>query len=206
MNLLREAEAGYAGARVYSWDGVWVSLGRFQEPRGVLVDPDRTHWIGRPTGGGAVLHGHDLTVALAAPMRRSVRKSYRTIAQPLLNAFASLGVSVAFAEDLACVKYGGHHPDCFSAVSANDIVTASTHVKVCGCALRRSDRAVLLQASIPIGPPLVDPERTIVGGVRVTPAKFSFAEFATAFASGWNEWDVAAFTDNEESSFGIDGG
>ena len=34
-----------------------------------------------------------------------------------------------------------------------------TGVKVCGCALRMTDRTVLLQASIPVGPPLIDPAR-----------------------------------------------
>ena len=47
--------------------------------------------------------------------------------------------------------------DCFATVSPNDIVHPATGQKVCGCAMRLTDRAVLVQASIPAGPPMVDP-------------------------------------------------
>src|SRR5579862_8679410 len=66
--LLTGAEAGAAGCRVYGWDGPWVSLGRFQSPKRDLLSPENTHWVTRPTGGKAVLHGHDVTVGLAVPL------------------------------------------------------------------------------------------------------------------------------------------
>jgi hypothetical protein len=36
-----------------------------------------------------------------------------------------------------------------------------TGLKVCGCALRLTESAILLQASLPNGRPLVDPEKVI---------------------------------------------
>src|SRR5205085_6034945 len=88
--LLSRAEAGEAGCRVYGWLGPWVSLGRFQSPERDLVQPEATNWVVRPTGGKAVLHGHDLTVGLAVPLsalgleNRSLKAVYRAIVQPLI--------------------------------------------------------------------------------------------------------------------------
>jgi len=72
-----------------------VTLGRFQDPARVMAaHPHLPHAV-RPTGGKAVLHGHDLTIGLAVPWewanwseaeRRSVRLVYRRLAEPLVQA------------------------------------------------------------------------------------------------------------------------
>ena len=67
--LLERAERGESAARVYSWDGAWVSLGRFQRPEKALLRSEEIDWVMRPTGGKAVLHGHDVTVGIALPLR-----------------------------------------------------------------------------------------------------------------------------------------
>src|SRR5690242_12058496 len=93
IELLELAEKGQLGCRVYSWDGVWVSLGRFQRPEEALIDPESTKWVTRPTGGRAVLHGHDVTVGLAVPLSilglqgtRSLKAVYRAVTEPLIGA------------------------------------------------------------------------------------------------------------------------
>src|SRR5687768_7523544 len=65
IDLFHAAERGEFSLRFYSWDGPWVTLGRFQDPARDLLDPSLVPWVVRPTGGKAVLHGHDLTVTLA---------------------------------------------------------------------------------------------------------------------------------------------
>ncbi|HXH60223.1 MAG TPA: hypothetical protein VNI20_02570, partial [Fimbriimonadaceae bacterium] len=164
--LLDLAEQSGAFARVYSWDGPWVSLGRFQTPDRALRDPDGIPWVMRPTGGKAVLHGHDVTVGLAcnlgllglsADTARRVSHVYRHIVGPLAAALTESGLTASLAESTRFVRSAGKTADCFAHVSPNDVVDPATGIKVCGCALRLTQRAVLLQASIPVRAPLVDP-------------------------------------------------
>ena len=91
--LLSVAEEGRAGWRVYGWDGPWISLGCYQSASKDLLDPELVPFVMRPTGGKAVLHGHDVTVGLALPLSllsevsgieeeklaRSLRTVYRII-------------------------------------------------------------------------------------------------------------------------------
>ena len=165
LKLLERAEAGELGWRVYTWDGLWVSLGRNQAADEVLRDPD-TAWVSRPTGGSAVIHGHDVTVSIAIPLLRRA-DSYRVVTTPLISALQSMGHEVALAEDLnsTCKTYR-EAADCFATTTRNDLVNPSSGLKVCGCALRRTRSAVLLQASIPVSEPLAEPADVLFGGVR----------------------------------------
>ncbi|HEY0867991.1 MAG TPA: hypothetical protein VGE01_11455, partial [Fimbriimonas sp.] len=138
-----------------------------QKPESTLLRPDETLWVMRPTGGGAVLHGHDVTVGMAMPLTGSVRHAYRAVARPLIRALNAVGVPAVLAEDTR-VEHGGLHlPDCFASISRNDIVDPASRLKRCGCALRRTRDAVLVQASIPAGEPLLDAAEVIAGGVPV---------------------------------------
>jgi len=170
-HLLEAAERGVAGCRVYSWKGPWVSLGKQQQAERDLLDPGVAPWVYRPTGGKAVLHGHDVTVGIAFPLdflkpvdgdgahplSRSVRTVYRLVSKPLVQALNGCGLRVNLAEDTGFSGRGIRSADCFAHVSPNDIVDVDSGNKACGCALRLTARAVLVQASIPNGPPLIDP-------------------------------------------------
>src|SRR5476651_54050 len=102
--LLDAAENGQVGARVYGWDGVWVTVGRFQSPERDLEDSLSTRWVLRPTVGKAVLHGHDVTVGLAAPLAlldadpRSIKSVYRVVIAPIVAALRACGIAAALAE------------------------------------------------------------------------------------------------------------
>lgn len=144
------------GWRVYRWDGPWVSLGQFQRPEKALV-PGWNRWCVRPTGGRAVLHGHDLTFAYALAHgddSRNVKALYRRLIAPLVEALNGCGLGCRLAETTRYVGRGRESEDCFAFRSPNDVVCPDTGAKVCGCAVRITDTAALLQASIPIGPPL----------------------------------------------------
>lgn len=163
LALLDEAEKGTVGARVYGWDGAWVSLGRFQDPELAIRLGAPVQTVIRPTGGRAVLHGHDVTLGLAVPIAtlqasvRDVRKVYRNLALPLIAALATCEVPAALGEETEFADRTPRSADCFSHVSRNDIVDRTTGRKVCGCALRVTHSAALVQASIPAAEPLVDP-------------------------------------------------
>ncbi len=151
-------------ARVYSWDGPWVSLGKSQTPNRALIHPEATRWVVRPTGGKAVLHGHDLTIGIAYPLAklglagetRRLSSVYPAICQPIVRALTRVGLRCELAGNRAGSERG-HTADCFAHIAPTDIVDIVTGVKVCGCALRLTSDAVLVQASIPISEPLIDP-------------------------------------------------
>ena len=156
--LLQAAERGEAGWRVYRWDGPWVSLGRFQTPERALA-PGWERWCRRPTGGRAVLHGHDVTFALALPHEgdaRQVKALYRRLIAPLVLALNDCGLPSRLAETTRYAGRGRESEDCFAFRSPNDVVCPDTGEKLCGCALRIGVRGALLQASVPCDPPQID--------------------------------------------------
>ncbi len=157
VSLLMAAEGGEAGARIYAWDGPWLSLGRFQRPEQVLAEMGDLPWVLRPTGGKAVRHCEDVTVAIAVPLgtlalsNRQVKESYRALANPVIAGLRATGIPAILAEDTRWCKpcRESRTVDCFAHASPNDIVDNEIGKKLCGCALRLTERAVLLQASIP---------------------------------------------------------
>ena len=162
--LLANAERGEVGWRVYGWEGAWVSLGRFQDPSRAVA-PGWDRWCVRPTGGRAVLHGHDATFAYALPHSgdcRKVKALYRGLIAPLVKALNECGLECRLAETTRYVGRGRANEDCFAFRSPNDVVCPDSGVKVCGCALRVTERGALLQASVPFEPPQA--EGAIVGG------------------------------------------
>lgn len=185
--MLVRAESGESSARVYYWDGIWVSLGRFQNPLRDLVQPTSTQWVERPTGGKAVLHGHDVTVSMAIPLTslgadgRSIKAIYRRLIQPIISALHRSGVGAALAEETKFSGRGAKTADCFAYSSPNDVVDPTTGQKLCGVALRVTERAALLQASIPYKVPEIDADKLIRnGGIRFVQG-WEFARFPTSF-------------------------
>ena len=158
--LLRDAEAGQSQIRIYGWSSSWVSLGHSQNPLRDLKPGSELPYVMRPTGGGGVLHGHDITLGFAKPLLngqspRSLRAIYLEAIQPLIEALRTCRIPATFGTTINGPTISS---DCFAQISRNDIVDERTGAKVCGCALKVTDRAVLLQASIPIKSPLVNPQ------------------------------------------------
>lgn len=192
--LLAFAEKGDLSWRVYGWDGPWVSLGRFQKADTALKSDAPVQWVERPTGGRGVLHGHDVTVGLAFPLEglcpreewRSIRAVYRATIAPIVEALRLCGVDAALGEALDRSP-DLKSPDCFALVSANDVVDLATGEKVCGCALRLTETAVLAQCSIPAASPLVNPADVYVGAAPAHWIDLEHAGFAAALADCINK-------------------
>lgn len=159
---LARAEAGEASLRIYRWDRPTVSLGRRQRPEDVAAFFPGLPTVARPTGGGAVLHGSDLTVALAVPLPllevrpRELRATYRRLVGPLAEALGACGLPCALAEEREGREEEGH-ADCFAAAGKMDLLheligEGSLRKKIGGCALAATRDAALLHASIPAQP------------------------------------------------------
>ena len=182
--LLAAAERGDCGGRVYGWSGVWVSLGRFQRAEDALLAD--VPWVVRPTGGLAVLHGHDVTFAFAvthdlrSTRGRSLKDLYRSMVRPLVEALRSCGLDASLCEDTPYSGAGSKTGDCFAFSSPNDVVDRVTGHKLCGCAMRVTESAALLQASIPYREPEVPASRILAGGVDAPVARWEHPHFADA--------------------------
>lgn len=183
------------GLRVYGWDGPWVSLGRFQKPEEDWIEGP-VPYVMRPTGGRAVLHGHDLTIGLAAtwamlgmePGQRSVRTCYRRLVDPLLRAMRACGIDACLGEDLRGPRTNPRVADCFAHISANDVVDAQTRRKACGCAMLMDEKGVLMQCSLPNGEPLVPPHSVIRGATLTGYCTLDEDDFARAMREEWDQF------------------
>ena len=95
----RARETGEVVFSVYSWSRPTLSLGRNQTAAG-RYDLDKMKVSGidvvrRPTGGRALLHWHEVTYSVTAPISEadSLRESYERINRILLEGLSRLGVS-----------------------------------------------------------------------------------------------------------------
>jgi lipoate-protein ligase A len=149
--LASAIDAGVSTLRLYRWCGPWLSLGYAQKfDREKLATASRAGvgLVRRVTGGRAVLHGGDLTYAIAAPDSRlppGLRGSYEHVAAALREALASLGV-VADAVTAAELEPRPARFDCFADLAADEICVAGR--KLVGSAQRRVAGGVLQHGSI----------------------------------------------------------
>lgn len=134
--------------RLYRWRPPALSLGRFQSETDVDVAACARHGVEvvrRPTGGKALLHGGDLTYAVALPepsgAEGTVDAVYRRLADGLLAGLADLGVDAA----LACHQ-GPAGAVCMATQQGADLRVGDR--KVCGSAQVRRRGVVLQHGSI----------------------------------------------------------
>jgi lipoate-protein ligase A len=147
-----------ATLRFYTWAGPWLSLGYGQSVSDERRAACRSAGVGivrRSTGGGAVLHGADLTYALVAPDARlppGLQASYAFLNDALLEALGALGVPVERSRPRSAAPPVGF--DCFAAPARDEICAGG--LKLAGSAQRRAGGGVLQHGSIRLRP---DPAR-----------------------------------------------
>jgi len=143
--------------RFYTWDRPWLSLGYAQRSGPGRLTACAEAGVGvvrRVTGGRAVLHGGDLTYALAAPVALlpdGLHGSYRLVAGALLAALRSLGVE---AERSGLEAPGPERGafDCFERAAPEEVCAAGR--KLAGSAQRRRGAGVLQHGSLRVVPDL----------------------------------------------------
>ena len=100
--------------RIYGWNEWTLSLGRFQDPEGdllpaFLADPSFPV-VRRMTGGGAILHGGELTYSLVLHQddlgTGDVKESFRLLCGFLHRFYRKLGLESLFAGDAAALITG----------------------------------------------------------------------------------------------------
>lgn len=161
------AEADRRGSlivRLYGWTATTVSLGAFQrieEARGVpsIVGMPL---VRRPSGGGAIVHGGDLTYAAAVPRSHpwggAPQMLYDTLHEAMAEALAAFGIQARrwLPGDHAPPSTAGAAEPffCFDRRSSGDLVVVSAArapgfpPKVMGSAQRRLAAVVLQHGSL----------------------------------------------------------
>lgn len=173
--LLATATAGGGPSlRFYGWRGPWLSLGYRQTASASHAVACRTAGVGvvrRVTGGRAVLHGQDLTYAIAASetaLPAGLTASYELVARALLAALLRIGVA---AEATAEPRRGDFREpaafDCFARAAGREICVGGR--KLAGSAQRRAAGALLQHGSIRLRPDPVGAQRaTTLTGAGAT--------------------------------------
>ncbi len=143
--------------RLYGWKCPTLSVGYSQD-----VDKDlnrsRCHELGvllvrRPTGGRAILHLHELTYCVVAPIPHpqfpsNLRGAFQVIADALLIGMRNLGIRDAAmaVSRKGDARQGNRSPSCFSSLNHCEI---SVHgKKLIGSAQRRTHHAFLQHGSV----------------------------------------------------------
>ncbi|MDZ7630872.1 MAG: hypothetical protein U5K74_05815 [Gemmatimonadaceae bacterium] len=165
--LITAAEQETTLVRLYSWDRPSVSFGRNQRCAGIY-GPERCEALSVPavrrlTGGRALLHGRELTYAVAAPnaVAPTLRGGYEAINEILLDALQSLGVPAALSAPAARTPSPDLAP-CFESPSAGELVVGRR--KLVGSAQHRDATAFIQHGSI-----LLDDDQGVLQALSLAP-------------------------------------
>ena len=146
-------DGGPATIRTYRWDPSCLTLGYGQDPETVDwaaceragVDVTR-----RQTGGGGIYHdaAGDIAYSIAVPaadVPGELLDAYHLLCEPILDAFARLGIDADYVEDPVAELY---HPACYlrELHPAHDIV--ADRRKIAGNAQYRTRDAVVQHGSV----------------------------------------------------------
>lgn len=154
--LLQAVAAGRSRPvlRLYRWQPAALTLG-YAQPLDAGVDQAACRSAGidvvrRPTGGRAVLHDHEVTYAVIAPVGApfgtTVAESYRAIAAVLQAALCSLGLTAVLVPGQPRGRQ--NRAVCFTAPAQYELLVDGC--KVAGCAQKRLGGAFLQHGSLPL--------------------------------------------------------
>lgn len=181
--LASVGRGGPPALRFYAWQRPTLSLGFAQSldaGRRAACAAAGVEVVRRSTGGGAVLHGCDLTYAVAAPdhaLPGDLVACYALLAAGLVEGLRALGV------EARCVGRGARGArgefDCFASAGAGEIVAGGA--KLCGSAQRRVRGALLQHGSLRLRP---DPPAASAAAGIDPGAATSLAELGCSAAPG----------------------
>jgi lipoate-protein ligase A len=148
--LLRHATGAWL--RLYAWSTPAISLGYFQAAQTVEGDLPR---VRRVTGGGAIVHADEITLALALPstlLPARVADAYALVNGAVAAVLAAHGVRAS-----PPATAGGHASGwCFARATGLDLVLADGR-KVFGSAQRRTGGRTLHHGSLVLRAPPLTP-------------------------------------------------
>ena len=163
--------------RTYAWNPWTLSLGYFQTANPGVIATVRDEGFGvvrRPTGGGAIFHGPELTYAVICPQGepgfpRDVEGAYHVVHRILSLALGELGTPAEMRGNrtLRSDSRGIGEFWCFYESTSFDLVLGDR--KLVGSAQRRTGRGFLMHGSIPLSENCFTPEAATAEEVVHTP-------------------------------------
>ena len=157
--MLRQKEDALPTLRFYGWTHPSFSFGYFQKiAEEVDVPRCREQEIGlvrRPTGGGIVIHGWDLTYTVAIPLDnplvpKNTLESYRIIHECIIEGLQRLGIKAEHFSENATVNKN-LRSICLTNPTKYDVLI--NNKKVAGAAQRRKRGVLLHQGYIALDMP-----------------------------------------------------
>ncbi len=147
--LLNQGLSGIATLRFYQWDSPTISLGHFQAAQGQFI-PERFKGLAsvrRLSGGGAILHHHELTYSCVLPawhpVSREPSQLYHVIHDAIVEVLTQLNVPCQLRRDEA---FADQPFLCFARGDERDIVIGRD--KIVGSAQRRRQGTILQHGSL----------------------------------------------------------
>src|SRR6478672_10463504 len=177
----RARDTGESVLSVYSWERPTLSLGRNQTAAGkydlAAIESRGMDVVRRPTGGRSLLHDHEVTYSVTAPISpdESLNESYERINGLLLEALFSLGVQARVAASTSPALPPGEIP-CFAEPSKGELVSDGR--KLVGSAQVRENGALLQHGSI-----LIEDDQALIAQVSLTPPATDAIPAATLSAA-----------------------
>lgn len=165
--------------RYYGWSPPGLSIGYFQTAK-AFADVQQEHvLVRRLTGGGAIWHEYELTLALTGPadlLPSPVAAGYELLHEAVRKGLARSGVGgvTRLADAAPSLAARSREDWCFAVPAAPDLVTR-TGRKLFGSAQRRIHRPV---------PRVLHHASLMTGPSRVTPFVGSLAELGTGAILG----------------------
>lgn len=145
-------ESGKATVRIYTWDEATLSLGYFQQRADAGPLAERLPTVRRLSGGGAILHHHELTYSLAVPASHPATADphglYDAVHEAVRRLLAEWGCDLQ-VRGIARPELSSEFL-CFARGDAADLVIhrgTQAH-KVLGSAQRRRKGAILQHGSL----------------------------------------------------------
>ena len=206
--LLLEAavENSEIAVRWYRWSAATVSLGYFQPATAVATEPQLAGLpaVRRLTGGGAILHHHELTYSCAVPaehpLARVPLRLYEDVHTAIVGVLAHRDVAAALRGSRAM---GTEEPFlCFGRGDPRDVVCRGH--KILGSAQRRRRGAVLQHGSLLLTASPAAPDfpglHDLAGGPVLEPADMEeLAAVLTAALGGTAEHRPMNATEQERA-------
>jgi len=148
--LAAAVECGKTAIRWYQWSEPTISLGYFQDDARISLPIHLRELpvIKRITGGGAILHHHELTYACAIPaahpLAREPRKLYVAVHEQIAAVLGKFDITVKMRGE----SYHEKNAEflCFARGDAFDLVYGDH--KIAGSAQRRRKGAILQHGSL----------------------------------------------------------
>jgi len=151
-------ERGILTVRFYSWDQPTLSLGYFQKYQQRTDHPHSSSCpvVRRSTGGGAILHDHEITYSICVPSQNrwstDHEQLYWKMHQLIVDLLRDFSIPAGLFDEGASnypPNYDANAFLCFQRRTPGDVTLAG--FKIAGSAQRRKQNAILQHGSLILG-------------------------------------------------------